>query len=151
MTTVADVGTRTNASIATFCARNLGKKWSSEEDAKLLDAVVKKNRRWSKIVKSLPNRTEAMCRNRFSRIQGNLRKIEQTPNDHRQRRQCASKANVSDRRSTASLAAPLRRQASVVEWNFYNMYVRNDSLQLANDISIDSNDLKMQQLQSPYL
>lgn len=43
--------------------------WEPEEDATLLDFIGENGSRWKAIAKLLPGRTEAMCRNRYQRIQ----------------------------------------------------------------------------------
>ena len=44
------------------------KVWDYEEDQRLFSAVQQMGKRWHKIAELLPDRTEAMCRNRYSRI-----------------------------------------------------------------------------------
>lgn len=53
--------------------RNENRAWEPEEDEVLLDAVQKLGAKWKMIAQTLVGRSEAMCRNRFQRINAPLK------------------------------------------------------------------------------
>merc|ERR1712023_87665 len=44
-------------------------RWAAEEDDTLVDAVARYGKRWRFVAQCLPNRTVAMCRHRYKRMQ----------------------------------------------------------------------------------